>query len=255
MTTIHLALGAVVPALLGIDWLDPETLLQAGGWAALILACLFVFLETGVVVLAFLPGDSLLFTVGLFSATGPGGSPIIDIPIWITCVVLFICAFLGDQMGFMLGRKIGPAIFKREKSRLFNPENVARTHAFFEKHGPKAIIIARFIPIIRGFVPAAAGVGRMSYRHFVVYNAVGALLWAVGVTLLGYYLGQIPFVQQYSEVFIIVLVLIPGIPILIEMWRAFSEWRARRRAAQLGDAAHPGGSAEAPERPEAPAAE
>jgi len=213
------------PALLGIDWLDPETLLKAGGWAALILACAFVFLETGVLVLAFLPGDSLLFTVGLFSATG-----IIDVPIWITCILLFIFAFAGDQMGFMIGRKLGPAIFSREKSRLFNPENVARTHEFFEKHGPKAIIIARFLPIFRAFVPAAAGVGNMTYRSFVIYNAVGALLWAVGITLIGYFLGQIPFVREYSEVFIIVLVLIPGIPILIELWRAFSSWRAKRRS-------------------------
>ncbi|MBK0422307.1 VTT domain-containing protein [Leucobacter sp. CSA2] len=222
-TALHAA--TVTPALLGIDWLDPETLLKAGGWVALVLACAFVFLETGVLVLAFLPGDSLLFTVGLFSATG-----IIDIPIWITCVLLFIFAFAGDQMGFMIGRKLGPTIFNREKSRLFNPENVERTHAFFEKHGPKAIIIARFLPVFRAFVPAAAGVGKMHYRHFVAYNAIGALLWGVGVTLLGYFLGQIPFVRQYSEVFIIVLVLIPGIPILIEAIRAFRNWRAKRRA-------------------------
>lgn len=222
-----LLVSMMPPALLGIDWLDPETLLKAGGWAALILACAFVFLETGIVVLAFLPGDSLLFTVGLFTATG-----IIDIPIWITCLLLFVCAFAGDQMGFTIGRRVGPAIFKREKSRLFNPENVERTHVFFEKHGPKAIIIARFLPVIRGFVPAAAGVGKMSHRHFLVYNAIGALLWAVGVTLLGYYLGQIPFVQKYSEIFIIVLVLIPGIPILIEAIKAFNGWRRGRHAAK-----------------------
>ncbi|QIK63890.1 hypothetical protein G7068_12305 [Leucobacter viscericola] len=216
---------ATVPALLGIDWLDPETLLKTGGWIALILACAFVFLETGVLVLAFLPGDSLLFTVGLFTATG-----VIDVPIWITCILLFAFAFAGDQMGFMIGRKLGPAIFKKEKSRLFNPENVARTHAFFEKHGPKAIIIARFLPVFRAFVPAAAGVGQMRYRHFVTYNAIGALLWGVGVTLIGFFLGQIPFVREYSEVFIIVLVLIPGIPILIEAIRAFMSWRAKRRA-------------------------
>lgn len=220
------SLTAAVPALFGIDWLDPETLLQVGGWAALILACAFVFLETGVIVLSFLPGDSLLFTVGLFTATG-----IIDVPIWITCIVLFVCAFAGDQMGFMIGRKAGPAIFKREKSRFFNPENVERTHAFFEKHGPKAIVIARFLPVIRGFIPPAAGIGKMTYRTFVVYNAVGALLWAVGVTLLGYFLGQIPFVQEYSEIFIIVLVLIPGIPILLEAIRAFRGWIAKRREA------------------------
>lgn len=230
MTSILLTLGSVSPALLGIDWLDPETLLKTGGWIALILACAFVFLETGVLVLAFLPGDSLLFTVGLFSATG-----IIDVPIWITCLAIFVCAFAGDQMGFMIGRKLGPAIFSKEKSRLFNPENVARTHAFFEKHGPKAIIIARFLPIFRAFVPAAAGVGKMSYRHFVAYNAIGALLWGVGVTLLGFFLGQIPFVRDYSEVFIIVLVLIPGVPILIELWRAFASWRAKKRAGVQGE--------------------
>lgn len=234
LTTTALSALAIAPALLGIDWLDPETLLQAGGWIALVLACAFVFLETGVLVLAFLPGDSLLFTVGLFSATG-----IIDVPIWLTCTLLFIFAFAGDQLGFMIGRKLGPAVFNRERSRFFNPENVARTHVFFEKHGPKAIIIARFLPVFRAFVPAAAGVGKMEYRHFVLYNAVGALLWGVGVTLLGYFLGQIPFVREYSEVFIIVLVLIPGIPILIELFRALSAWRARRRAASAQTAGDP----------------
>ena len=231
LTTPALTAIAIVPALFGIDWLDPETLLSAGGWIALVLACAFVFLETGVLVLGFLPGDSLLFTVGLFSATG-----IIDVPIWITCLVLFLCAFAGDQMGFMIGRRLGPAIFSREKSRVFNPENVQRTHEFFEKHGPKAVIIARFLPIFRAFVPAAAGVGKMRYRQFVAYNAVGALLWGVGVTLIGYFLGRIPFVQEYSEIFIIVLVLIPGVPILIELFRAFTASRAKRRAAASGDA-------------------
>jgi len=218
------------PALLGIDWLDPETLLKVGGWAALILAVAFVFLETGVLVLAFLPGDSLLFTVGLFTATG-----IIDVPIWITCLVLFVAAVAGDQVGFTIGRKLGPAIFKREKSRFFNPQNVQRTHEFFEKHGPKAIIIARFLPVFRAFVPAAAGIGDMSRRHFLTYNAIGALLWAVGVTLLGYFLGQIPFVREYSEVFIIVLVLIPGIPILVELFRAFRSWRRGRAARNVAE--------------------
>lgn len=233
-----MTLTSTLPALLGIDWLDPEQLLRAGGWIALVLACAFVFLETGVVVLSFLPGDSLLFTVGLFSATG-----FIDIPLWITCTLLFICAFAGDQMGFMLGRKLGPAIFNRPKSRLFNPENVQRTHDFFEKHGPKAIIIARFLPVIRGFVPPAAGIGTMRYRSFITYNAVGALLWAVGVTLLGYFLGQIPFVRQYSEIFIIVLVLIPGIPILIEAIRAFRSWRHKRRTGEAADGAATGSDA------------
>lgn len=226
MPAIHSAFsGFTAPFLLGIDWLDPETLLRVGGWAALILAVLFVFFETGVIVLAFLPGDSLLFTVGLFTATG-----IIDIPIWITCVVLFIAAVAGDQLGFTIGRRVGPALFNREKSRFFNPKNVERTHEFFEKHGPKAIVIARFLPVFRAFVPAAAGMGDMRRRHFFTYNAIGALLWAVGVTLIGFFLGQIPFVREYSEIFIIVLVLIPGIPILVELWKAFRSWQRSRRA-------------------------
>lgn len=223
--TLSAAAAALPPlGLLGIDWLDPETLLAAGGWAALVLAIAFVFLETGVLVLAFLPGDSLLFTVGLFTATG-----IIDVPIWVTCSLLFIAAFAGDQMGFMLGRKAGPAIFKREQSKFFNPENVQRTHAFFEKHGPKAIIIARFLPVFRAFIPAAAGIGNMTYRRFITYNVVGALLWAVGVTLLGYFLGQIDWVREYSEYIIITLVLLPGIPILIEAIKALKVWRSTRK--------------------------
>ena len=123
----------------------------------------------------------------------------------------------------------------QEKSRFFNPQNVQRTHEFFEKHGPKAIIIARFLPVFRAFVPAAAGIGDMSRRHFLTYNAIGALLWAVGVTLLGYFLGQIPFVREYSEVFIIVLVLIPGIPILVELFRAFRSWRRGRAARNVAE--------------------
>lgn len=212
-----------VLALLGIDWLDPETLLKAGGWVALTIAVAFVFLETGILVLAFLPGDSLLFTLGLFTATG-----LIDIPIALTITLIFIAAVLGNQTSFTIGRKLGPAVFSREKSRLFNPENVARTHEFFEKHGPKAIIIARFLPIFRAFVPAAAGVGEMSKRRFFTLNIIGALLWGVGITLLGYYLGQIPVVQQYSEIIILILVLIPGIPILIEIFKAFNAKRKKK---------------------------
>lgn len=227
MTSLAAAVSTPFLGLLGIDWLDPETLLEVGGWAALILAIAFVFLETGVIVLAFLPGDSLLFTVGLFTATG-----VIDVPIWITCLFLFVAAFAGDQVGFMLGRKAGPAIFKREKSRFFNPENVERTHEFFEKHGPKAIIIARFLPVFRAFIPAAAGIGNMTYRRFIAYNCVGALLWAVGVTLLGYFLGGIEWVRNYSEYIIITLVLLPGIPILIEAIKGFKAWRRNRKVTE-----------------------
>lgn len=212
-------------ALFGIDWLDPEWIINSLGPAVLIGVCLIVFLETGVLVLAFLPGDSLLFTVGLMTATG-----VIPYPIGVTCLLVFIAAFLGDQMGFSLGRKLGPAIFSRESSRLFNPENVKRTGAFFEKYGPKAIILARFLPVFRAFVPAAAGVGQMRRRYFLVYNLIGALLWGVGVTLIGFFLGKIPFVNAYAEFFILGIVFVSGIPLLIELGKAGKEALRKRSA-------------------------
>ncbi|GAA3590598.1 VTT domain-containing protein [Klugiella xanthotipulae] len=214
------------PALLGIDWLDPEWLISWFGPFVLVGVCAIVFLETGVLVLSFLPGDSLLFTVGLFTATG-----VIPYPIWVVAPLIFLSAFAGDQLAYTLGRRIGPSIFNREKSRFFNPENVERTHEFFEKYGGKAIIIVRFLPIFRAFVPVAAGVGKMPRRHFAAYNAIGAFLWAIGVTLIGFFLGQIEFVRNYSEYFIIAMVLIPGIPILIEMYRGFRSTMRKRAAA------------------------
>ncbi|MEB4614060.1 DedA family protein [Leucobacter sp. M11] len=213
-------------ALFGIDWLDPEWIINSLGPAVLIGVCLIVFLETGVLVLAFLPGDSLLFTVGLMTATG-----IIPYPIVVTCLLVFVAAFLGDQMGFTLGRKLGPAIFSREQSRVFNPANVKRTGEFFKKFGPKAIVLARFLPVFRAFVPAAAGVGQMRRRHFLVYNLIGALLWGVGVTLIGYFLGKIDFVNDYAEYFILGIVFISGIPLLVELSKAGRE-ALRKRAAE-----------------------
>lgn len=215
----------MMPTLLGIDWLDPKYLINWFGSFVLFGVAAIVFLETGIIVLSFLPGDSLLFTVGLLTATG-----VITFPVYITAIIIFVAAFAGDQLAFYLGRKIGPAIFSREKSRFFNPANVVRTQAFFERHGGYAIILARFLPIIRAFVPVAAGVGKMKYTHFMAFNAIGAFLWGVGITLLGYFLGQIEFVAKYSEFFIIGIILVSGIPILIEIWKAFRAKLAARRA-------------------------
>ena len=175
--------------------------------------------------LSFLPGDSLLFTVGLLTATG-----FVQFPIWVTAGVVFVAAFAGDQLAYYLGRKAGPAIFKREQSRFFNPANVERTNAFFDKHGGKAIILARFLPVFRAFVPVAAGVGRMPYRTFITFNLIGAFLWGVGLTLVGFFLGQIEFVARYSEFFIIGIILISGIPILLELGKAARAALAKRRA-------------------------
>ena len=208
----------------GLEFLDADWLIRWFGPFILLGVASVVFIETGFIVLSFLPGDSLLFTVGLLTATG-----VVDFPIWVTAAVIFIAAFAGDQLAYYIGRKAGPAVFKRERSRLFNPENVERTNAFFDKHGGKAIVMARFLPVFRAFVPVAAGVGRMSYRTFVSFNLIGAFLWGVGLTLIGFFLGQIEFVAQYAEYFIIGIVLISGIPILMELAKAGRATLSRRR--------------------------
>jgi len=207
--------AGIQPTLLGIEFLDADWLIRWFGSFILIGVAAVVFIETAFIVLSFLPGDSLLFTVGLLTATG-----FVDFPIWLTAGVIFIAAFAGDQVAFAIGRKAGPAIFAREESRFFNPSNVERTNAFFVKHGGKAIIMARFLPVFRAFVPVAAGVGRMPYRTFVTFNLIGAFLWGVGLTLVGFFLGQIDFVAEYAEFFIIGIVLLSGVPILIELSKA-----------------------------------
>ncbi len=213
------------PTLLGIDWLEPENLIRWFGSFVLLGVCAVVFLETGVLVLAFLPGDSLLFTVGLLTATN-----VVPFPIWLTALLVFLAAFLGDQLSYTIGKRVGPAIFRRERSKLFNPEYVQRTHDFFERYGGKTVILARFLPVFRAFVPVAAGVGGMKRTTFVTYNLVGAFLWGVGVTLLGYFLGQIEFVAAYAEYFILGIVLLSGVPLLVEITKAFLANRAKHRS-------------------------
>ena len=216
----------------GIEFLDADWLIRWFGPFILLGVASVIFVETGFIVLSFLPGDSLLFTVGLLTATG-----VVDLPIWVTASVIFIAAFAGDQLAYYIGRTAGPAVFKRDQSRFFNPENVERTNAFFEKHGGKAVVMARFIPVFRAFVPVAAGVGTMRYRTFVTYNLIGAFLWGIGLTLIGYFLGQIAFVAQYAEYFIIGIVLVSGIPILMELAKAGKATLTRRKQAANGTAA------------------
>ncbi len=205
--------AAFVP-LLGPDWLDPEYLINAFGPWALPGVALVVFIETGLL-FPILPGDSLLFTVGLMT-----GSGVVKSPLWLVCLVLFLAAFVGDQTGYGIGRYAGPKIFRREDSRFFKQSYIDQTYAFFDKYGGRAIILARFVPIVRTYIPVAAGVGKMPYRHFVKYNVVGALLWGVGVTLLGYFLGQIDFVAHNIEPILIVIVFLSLLPMVIEVWRA-----------------------------------
>lgn len=200
------------------DWLNPEVFLAdpaLSPWIVLII-CGIVFAETGLLVGFFLPGDSLLFTAGLLVATDT-----IEVNIWLLCALIFVCAFAGDQLGYYFGRKAGPAIFNKPESRFFRQEYVDSAHAFFVKHGGKAVVLARFVPIIRTFTPVVAGVAHMPYRTFISYNVFGALLWGVGVTLLGYFLGNtVPLVRENLDIIFVLIVLISVLPIFFELFRA-----------------------------------
>jgi membrane-associated protein len=201
--------------LAALDFLDPEKILDWFGPFATIGLFLIVFAESGLLIGFFLPGDSLLFTAGLLASQDKFG---LNLPVIL--VGCFIAAVLGDQVGYAFGKKAGPSMFRRENSRIFKQEYVHRTKSFFEHHGPKTIVIARFVPIVRTFAPILAGVGEMPYRVFVRYNVVGAFLWAVGVTSLGYVLGEaIPSIDKYLLPIIGVIVIASIIPPLLEMRR------------------------------------
>jgi len=199
---------------LGPDWLNPETLITSLGDVAFWVVLGIIFAECGLLIGFFLPGDSLLFVTGLFIASGG-----ISLNIWLACLLLFVSAVLGNVVGYWIGYKAGPSLFNRPDSRLFRQEYVAKTHEFFDKYGGRAIILARFVPIVRTFITAIAGVGRMDFRKYLIFSAIGGFLWAVGVTLLGYYLGNIEFVKKNIELVLILVVLISVIPFAIEIIR------------------------------------
>jgi len=219
---IPLTLKTRVPAL-GPEWLDPDTIITWFGPLAVVGILAIVFIETGLLIGFFLPGDSLLFTAGMLTATG-----FISTPLWLLCLLIFIAAFAGDQVGYLIGRSAGPKIFSRPDSRLFKQEYVDKTYSYFDRYGGRTIILARFVPIVRTFAPVAAGVGKMRYRTFIAYNAVGALLWGVGVTVLGYWLGQITFVQENIEFILVGIVALSVVPIVVELLRAKSAGRDTR---------------------------
>ncbi len=214
--------GCVLGAVQLLDWLDPETLIQSFGAFAVLGVCAVVVAETGLLVGFFLPGDSLLFTTGLLTATG-----VIQAPIAAVALAIGVAAFVGDQIGYAIGRKGGPHVFNRPDSRLFKQEYVTRTQHFYDRYGGRTVVLARFVPVVRTFAPVMAGVGRMRYRTFVTYNAVGALSWGVGVTMLGYGLGGFPVVRHNIELILIAIVGISFLPVMAELLRA-------RRRARVG---------------------
>ncbi|MDQ1009228.1 membrane-associated protein [Streptomyces sp. V4I23] len=212
---------------LGPSWLDPDYLITTFG---LIGVLVIVFAESGLLIGFFLPGDSLLFTTGLLVTTD-----VIKQPLWVVCTLVVLAAIIGDQVGYLFGRKVGPALFKRPDSKLFKQENVEKAHEFFEKYGPKSLVLARFVPIVRTFTPIVAGVSRMNYRSFITFNVVGGVLWGAGVTLLGAALGKVEFVHKNIEAILILIVLISVLPIVIEVLRARS--KNKKEAAASADAA------------------
>ena len=220
LSTILSPVHPLMPApALGPEWLDPANIITAfvgwiGPWA-IVGVMLVIFAETGLLVGFFLPGDSLLFTLGMFVAIGESDpSSGVPVHIWIAAPLVWLAAICGNQCGYVIGRKAGPAIFNKPDSRLFKQEYVDRTSKFFERHGGKAVTLAQFVPIVRTFTPVIAGVGKMRYRHFVTFNVVGATFWAFGITWLGYFLGSFDWIRENIDTMILVIVFISVGPML-----------------------------------------
>ena len=188
--------------------MDPKSLIEAFGTVGLFA---IVFAESGILAGFFLPGDSLLFTAGLLASEGTLNFPII-------VTGCFVAAVAGDQVGYAIGRRYGPALFKRPDSRLFHQRNVDRARSYFDEHGSKTVVLARFIPVVRTFTPVVAGVGQMNYRKFVTFNVVGGFLWAVGITSLGFVLGEsVPDIDRYLLPMIGLIVAVSFIPVAREL--------------------------------------
>ena len=206
----------------GPSFLDPQWLISTFGLIGILV---MVFAESGLLFGFFLPGDSLLFTAGLLVA----GGTYLHVPLWLMCALVSAAAVAGDQFGYLFGRRFGPGLFRRPDSRLFKQQNLTRAQDFFGRYGARSIILARFVPIVRTFTPIVAGASRMHYRRFLIYNVVGGTLWACGVTILGYFLGQVAFVRSNIELILVGIVVLSVIPIGVELLRN----RRRARSTEL----------------------
>jgi membrane-associated protein len=212
---------------LGPDWIQPEYLIETYGLIAVLIV---VFVECGLF-LFFLPGDSLLFATGVFV-----GSGVITQPIGVVIALIAAAAILGNLCGYAIGRAVGPQLFDRPDSRLLRPDHVAQAHTFFERHGGRSIVLARFVPIVRTFITALAGVAKMDARAYVTYTVIGGVLWATSLTLLGFWLGNVTWVADNIELIAILIVAVSVVPIGVEYLRA-----RRGRAAASSDQASPDG--------------
>ncbi len=206
------------------SWLDPQHLLSGLTGPVLVALCLIIFIESSI--FPVLPGDSLLFTAGLFIAQGT-----LDVPLWLACVLVTVAALLGNVVGYYIGYFVGPKLFSRPDSKFFKQEYVDKTHAFLEKHGPKAVVLARFVPFVRTFITWIAGIGRMDPKRYFTYTVIGGILWAAGITILGSLLGNISFIRNNVDAIFILIVLVSVVPIGLEYLKARREKKAAPAAA------------------------
>jgi len=196
---------------LSTTWLSAGHLITTFGLLGIMVV---VFAECGLLLGFFLPGDTLLFSAGVLVKRGT-----FDQPLWLVIVLICVAAIIGNQVGYEIGRRGGPAVFRRPDSRFFRPEYVERTSRFFEKYGPRAIVLGRFVPVVRTFITVMAGAGRMNYRTYTVYTVIGGVLWATGVTVLGYFLGNVDFIANNIELLLLAGVAVSVLPIAGQLLR------------------------------------
>ena len=207
MEFLHLVIDFILHIEVHLDYL----IQTYHTWTYLILF-MIIFCETGVVVLPFLPGDSLLFAIGAFAARG-------SFDFWTISITLLVAAIIGDSLNYTIGKYVGPKVFHKADSKLFNKNHLIKAQAFYEKYGAKTIIIARFIPLVRTFAPFVAGIGEMTYKKFMTYNVVGAGAWIVTFIPLGYFFGNLPFIQSNFKLVMIAIIVISILPPIIEFIR------------------------------------
>jgi membrane-associated protein len=217
LATTHSLVGAHLSAST-IPFLNPEQLIHSFGPWAVLGICAIIFAETGLLIGFIFPGDTLLILAGVIAAKDAQG---LGLPIVLIAFLIALAAFLGGELGYLIGHKVGPRIFERKESGLFSSANVKRTNAFFERFGAFAVILARFVPVVRTFTPIAAGVSHMAYRKYSLYNAIGAVAWGFGITMLGYGIGHIPpvarFVEHYIDIILLAAVLVTVVPTLFHV--------------------------------------
>lgn len=203
-----------------VPWLDANAIINQVGPYAPYAVALIVFIETAFILTSFLPGDSLLFVLGITLAATP------DFPVWLAIPLVTASAIAGSQIGFVTGHAVGPVLFERRHTWIFNPTFVAKAHGYFEKYGPRAIILARFVPIVRALVPMLAGISKMDRQTFLVNNILGAVIWVTGLVGIGYLLGDLPVVAEHIDTAILIVIIVTSLPFPIELLR---EWIIRRR--------------------------